>query len=136
MGDFDILVNKYQSMKNESADVEEILEILDEISKISYDDRLMFEWVLWYWKADYPARAKRVCKKMIMYFHDGEWVEKAKEALEMLNNDEEFPSDMEQYLSKVQEVTKKKEPEIPAIIQEAFEGMVGMEAVKKELVSF
>lgn len=136
MGDFDVLVKKYQNMKKESADIEEILEILDEISRISYDERLMFEWALWYWKAEYPARAKRVCKKMNMYFHDGEWVEKAKEVLEMLNNEEEFPEEMEQYLADDVAVPKKKEQEIPAIIQEAFEGMVGMDAVKKELVSF
>lgn len=134
MGDFDVLVNKYQNMKKESADIEDILEILDEISKISYDERLMFEWALWYWKAEYPARAKRVCKKMNMYFHGGEWVEKTKAVLEMLDNDEEFPEEMESYLTVAE--TKKKEPEVPVIIQEAFEGMVGMESVKKELVSF
>ena len=136
MEDFDVLVQKYQNMKTEGADIDEILEVLDEISKVSYDERLMFEWALWYWKAGYPARAKRVCKKMNMYFHDGEWVEKSKEILEMLNNDEDYPEEMGQYLENQTEKPKQKKQETPDIIEEAFAGMVGMESVKKELTTF
>ena len=136
MEDFDVLVQKYQNMKTEGADIDEILEVLDEISKVSYDERLMFEWALWYWKAGYPARAKRVCKKMNMYFHDGEWVEKSKEILEMLNNDEDYPEEMGQYLENQTEKPKQKKQETPDIIEEAFAGMVGMESVKRELTTF
>lgn len=180
MGEYESLVLKYQNMKKEKADIDEILDVLKDISEHSNEERLMFEQALWYWKGDYPARAKRVCKQLINYFHDGEWVERAKAALEMLNNDEDFPTEMELYLEETEiqsngtcilcdspedvkgsEVMKEPEsqkgrkddkgldaekkqdkpedpenPEEPAIIREAFEGLVGMESVKKELISF
>ena len=136
---FELLVQEYHSMKRENADIDEILEKLQEISNVSYQEDLMFEWILWYWKADYPARAKRVCKQMIHFFHDGEWVDRAKAALMRLNDDEDFPDEYEAYL-KASEMSGKKEqkrePEIPSIIEDAFQSLVGMDAVKKELVSF
>ena len=162
MGEYERLVLDYQEMKRENANIDEILDILKEISEYTNDERLMFEQALWYWKAAYPARAKRVCKQLINYFHDGEWVEKAKNVLEMVNNDEDFPAEMEKFLqaesAAVAKATEKlgmstgknlkneetsteapttpMQPEEPAIIREAFEGLVGMDSVKKELISF
>ena len=168
MGEYEKLVQQYQNMKQEKADIDEILDVLKEISEYSNEERLMYEQALWYWKGDYPARAKRVCKQLINYFHDGEWVESAKNVLEMLNNDEDFPAEMEKFLQEeagggVAEAPKTevvkvlvepvnvnkmkraenvgspaevKEQEEPAIIREAFEGLVGMDSVKKELISF
>lgn len=150
MEQFEVLVQQYQKMKAEGAEPSLLIDLLEEISKTSYDERLMLEWALWYWKENYPAKAKRVCKKTVMFFREGRWVELAKEVLERLEQDEEFPPEMEEYLTgaapsptPAPAVTapcppapKREEPEIPAIIQEAFEGMVGMQSVKKELVSF
>ena len=144
MGEYESLVQKYQSMKQENANIDEILEILKEISECSNDERLMFEQSLWYWKGEYPARAKRVCKQLINYFHDGEWVDRAKSVLEMLNNDEDFDVEMEQFLlpegsgksENIEKSKAKNDSEEPAIIRQAFEGLVGMESVKKELISF
>lgn len=156
MGEYESLVRKYQDMKCENADIDDILDVLTEISEYSNDERLMFEQALWYWKGDYPARAKRVCKQLIGYFHDGEWVEQAKRALELLKDDEDFPMEMEKFLrvenaetqseDEIYDIgcdtgagdvpTSSGEPQEPAIIREAFAGLVGMDSVKKELISF
>ncbi len=144
MGEYEALVEQYRKMKKEQADVEAVLEILDEISKCSYDEQLMFEWALWYWKAEYPARANRVAKKMLMYFRDGIWAERMKQVLERLDEDEDFPPEMEHYLTEDVQAADAKEKapeknqaeEIPPVISEAFRGMVGMESVKRELISF
>lgn len=156
MGEYESLVRKYQNMKCENADIDDILDVLNEISEYSNDERLMFEQALWYWKGDYPARAKRVCKQLIGYFHDGEWVEQAKRVLELLKDDEDFPVEMETFLQAENAETQSEdamcetgcdtgagegptssgEQQEPAIIREAFAGLVGMESVKKELISF
>lgn len=140
MGEYESLVQKYQDMKRGNADVEDMLEVLGEISEYSNDERLMFEQALWHWKGGYPARAKRACKQLIGYFHDGEWVELAKHALELLKEDEDIPAEMEKYLraedAGAAKAQKQEEPQEPAIIREAFEGLVGMDSVKKELISF
>lgn len=182
MGEYESLVQKYQNMKKEHADAEEILDILNEISEYSNDERLMYEQALWYWKAGYPARAKRVCKQLINYFHDGDWVDRAKYVLEKLSDDEDFPDDQIKYLEPdaAEEKDNEKRPEksgpktdvnaaekkpaakvqhlqisehfeekgaataieynedyqLPPVIAEAFDGLVGMEIVKKQLISF
>ncbi len=154
---FEELVAHYQQEKKNGAEAEQMIELLSDISQISYEERLMFEWALWYWKAGYPAKARRVCRQMKQYFRDGEWVRRTEEVLELLDADEDMPEEMEQryLISKEAEAAqaasaeiKKRlfedtaeklnthEPEIPEIIAEAFHGMIGMEAVKKELVSF
>ncbi len=140
MGDYENLLQEYQMMKREKADIDEMIDILKEISEASNDERLMFEQALWYWKGDYPARAKRVCRQLINYFHEGQWVTEAKKVLEQISADEDFPKEMEKYLApqlenKVKEETPEKEEE-PEIIRKAFEGLVGMDSVKKELISF
>lgn len=149
MDEYESLVLKYQDMKREQADIDELLDVLNEISTYSNEERLMFEQALWYWKGEYPARAKRVCKQLINYFHDGEWVERAKVVLTRLGDDEDFPPEMETFLKWDGEATikpekkeliekseTKKEESEPDIIREAFEGLVGMDSVKKELISF
>lgn len=149
MDEYESLVLNYQEMKREQADIAELLDILNEISTYSNEERLMFEQALWYWKGEYPARAKRVCKQLINYFHDGEWVERAKEVLTRLGDDEDFPPEMEGFLKwdgeavvkpekkeLVEKPETKKDANEPDIIREAFEGLVGMDSVKKELISF
>lgn len=137
MGEYESLVQKYQDMKRENADISDMLDILSEIGEYSNDERLMFEQALWYWKGDYPARAKRICKQLIGYFRDGEWVERAKQVLELLKNDADFSTEMEQFLQADQKMGSVLSAEQePAIIREAFEGLIGMDSVKKELISF
>lgn len=158
MGDtFEELVARYQHEKENDAEAERMIELLSDISQISYEERLLFEWALWYWKAGYPAKARRVCRQMKQYFREGEWVKRTEEVLALLDADEDIPREMEQrYLinteteikqmasaeikkemrAETAEKFNEHESKIPEIIAEAFHGMIGMEAVKKELVSF
>ena len=157
MNDFDVLIKKYEKLKADSnSDIDEILKVLCEISEISYDEKLMYEWVLWYWKAGYPARAKRVCKKMITFFRDGEWVEKTRKVYDMLQEDVDFLPEYESELKMGSDPEENPKPvyvtdsahsketgditetddDIPPVIREAFKDMVGMDSVKKELIGF
>ena len=135
---YEELVKEYQDRKAAGADAEELTELLRKILEISYDGRLMYELALWYWKAGYPARAKRTCRQLCQFFREGEWADLAKEALGLLEQDEDLPDRLERkWLSgDGPEQTPPVQPDIPSVIAEAFRGMVGMESVKKELVSF
>ena len=148
--DFEELVKEYQREKEAGAEAGRMTELLREIMEISYDGRLMYELALWYWKDGYPARAKRTCKQIRQFFREGEWADRAGEALGLLDGDEDLPEILERtWLSgetaaKDAEIEKEAPrpekngsgPQIPPVIEEAFRGMVGMESVKKELVSF
>ena len=148
--DFEELVKEYQREKEAGAEAGRMTELLREIMEISYDGRLMYELALWYWKDGYPARAKRTCKQIRQFFREGEWADRAGEALGLLDGDEDLPEILERtWLSgetAAKDAEKEKEaprpekngsgPQIPPVIEEAFRGMVGMESVKKELVSF
>lgn len=148
--DFEELVKEYQREKEAGAEAGRMTELLREIMEISYDGRLMYELALWYWKDGYPARAKRTCKQIRQFFREGEWADRAGETLSLLDGDEDLPEILEKtWLSgetAAEDAEKEKEaprpekngsgPQIPPVIEEAFRGMVGMESVKKELVSF
>ena len=82
--DFEELVKEYQREKEAGAEAGRMTELLREIMEISYDGRLMYELALWYWKDGYPARAKRTCKQIRQFFREGEWADRAGEALGLL----------------------------------------------------
>lgn len=163
--DFEKLVKNYQEEKRRDADPERMIELLTEISRISYEERLLGEWFLWYWKAGYPARAKRVCKQLKQFFPNSIWASRADEALEMLKASEDLPGELEERWLWAEDEETDASPTgqpglvpaekteawsdsgregksvvssegIPPIIEEAFRGIVGMESVKRELVSF
>lgn len=152
---FEDLVKSYQAEKRRDADPEAMAELLARIARISYEEELMGEWFLWYWKAGFPARAKRACKQLKQFFPNGIWAKRAGEALDLLNRDEELPKEWEELWlwgeaaeeADIQKAAPVRIPEaerrkaggtcgIPPVIEEAFQGIVGMESVKKELVSF
>ena len=83
--DFEELVKEYQREKEAGAEAGRMTELLREIMEISYDGRLMYELALWYWKDGYPARAKRTCKQIRQFFREGEWADRAGEALGLLD---------------------------------------------------
>lgn len=148
---FESLVKIYQTEKRRDADPQRMIELLTQISQISYEEKLMGELALWYWKDGYPAKARRICKQIKQFFQNGLWVERANIALEKLKNDEDLSEELEKEwlwgeendscstlaaVCEKAEEKSEKEAGIPPIIEEAFQGIVGMESVKRELVSF
>lgn len=148
---FEKLKETYQAEKRRDADPERMIGLLTEIGQISYEEELMGEWLLWYWKAGYPARAKRVCKQLKQFFPNSVWAKRAEQALEMLKEGEDLSKELEEQWLWAENLQTEPAPEkqtitqsgatsaeegIPPIIEEAFQGIVGMESVKRELVSF
>ncbi len=155
--EYEALVEAYRSQKKPDADPESMIALLEKICRISYDEGLMAEWALWYWKAGYPARARRVLKQLKQFFPGGAFSELAGEAMDLLKDGEDLPGELEKkWLWADDEAvpaspkrsaalpaeTQKKVPagpeknDIPPVIEEAFSGIIGMESVKRELVSF
>ena len=125
MESFESLVSLYEKEKEAGADGERMIELLLEIGKISYEERLMYELQLWYWKEGYPAKAKRVCRQMRQFFHEGEWVDRAAEALQLIEQDEDIPEELEtrwlgagkqEENTEVEEITPESEVTEPEIV--------------------
>lgn len=142
---FESLVKNYQAEKRKDADPQRMIGLLTQIGQISYEEGLMGELALWYWKSGYPAKARRICKQIKQFFQNGLWVERSDEILKMIQADEDLPKDLEAawLWGETAEKTESRLPAeaekssgIPPVIEEAFQGIVGMDSVKRELVSF
>ena len=147
LDDFETAVLLYRLKKAAAAPDAELIELLKQISKISYDEELMFDLAELYAKSGSAAYSKRVCKQMINFFHSGEWVEKAKRLLADENTPEVPPKgDLSPAGRAVSPpcplcVPLAPEPvsvqeELPDFLKEAFDGIVGMDSVKNELKKF
>lgn len=93
---FEELTEQYQTEKRAGAPTERMIELLLDISQISYEERWLYELALWYWKAGEPAKARRICKQLRIFFRDGPWVERADETIELLALGKELPIELEE----------------------------------------
>lgn len=152
--DFEKLKETWRKEKKRDADPEHMISLLTELGQISYEEELMGDLFLWYWKAGYPAKARRVCKQLKQFFPNGVWAGRADQALGMLKEGEDLPEELEEEWLWTKDApaegsifkpcpaetektrAKGRDNRVPPIIEEAFQGMVGMESVKRELVSF
>lgn len=151
---FEKLKEAWRKEKKRDADPEHMISLLTELGQISYEEELMGDLFLWYWKAGYPAKARRVCKQLKQFFPNGVWAGRADQALGMLKEGEDLPEELEEEWLWTKDApaegsifkpgpaetektsAKGRDNRVPPIIEEAFQGMVGMESVKRELVSF
>lgn len=151
---FEKLKEAWRKGKKRDADPEHMISLLTELGQISYEEELMGDLFLWYWKAGYPAKARRVCKQLKQFFPNGAWAGRADQALGMLKEGEDLPEELEEEwlwtkdasaegsifkpcLAETEKTPAKgRDNRVPPIIEEAFQGMVGMESVKRELISF
>lgn len=146
--DFNTAVLLYRLKKASGVHEEELVELLEAISKISYDEELMMALAILYAKAGSQACCKRVCKQMINCFRSGKWVEQAQE---LLNADgiiqETATSFVKEKMSSegLLTSTQKDFPEAknetkadatPDFLNDAFAGIIGMDSVKNELKRF
>ena len=167
---FEALYQRYKLQKKLNKSEEERLESLVQLLEISYQEDLLYDQAVLYYKAGQNARGKRACKQLISYFKTGEWTEKA----QALMDDPEavirsmvedtaadaaedtytpvyvpetkqepisvLPVKPERVTTEVQMPPERKAADeketYPEIIAQAFEGMVGMDSVKKELTGF
>lgn len=151
---FEKLKETWRKEKKRDANPEHMISLLTELGQISYEEELMGDLFLWYWKAGYPAKARRVCKQLKQFFPNSVWSGRADQALNMLKEGEDLPEELEEEWlwregipaesgifrtcpeERAKAPARHRDDSVPPVIEEAFQGIVGMESVKRELVSF
>ena len=80
--DFDIAVFLFRLKKDTGVADSELIILLENICRDSYDDEMMYNLAELYAKNNSAAKSKRVCKQIIHTFRSGEWLEKARALLD------------------------------------------------------
>lgn len=147
---FDEKLLLYKLKKILGLSEEEQIALLNELNEISYQEDLLYDLALLHYKRGDIGRGKRVCRQLISYFGSGQWVQSAQTLMDnpqgVLEQENESPADLKT-VNVVQAIditptsasnTEKSVDikEYPEIINEAFQGMIGMESVKDELLGF
>lgn len=141
---FDAQELLYRTKKALQYPEEELIVLLEEICKYSYDDTLMYELALMYARQNKTAKCRRICKTILNTFRSGVWVEKANQLLEqgcILPSSQETTvcndkGNMNAESEKIESMSTKKNTDLPDFIEEAFSEMIGMDSVKLELKKF
>ena len=134
----------YQIKKALHFTEDELIEVLDEICKYSYDDELMYELAYMYAQKNNAGKCRRICKKILNSFRSGIWVEKANSLLKqgcvVSVTQEEVAicekKDLDTIDAEDKPLPTKKSSDLPDFLKEAFSEMIGMDSVKQELKKF
>lgn len=141
---FDAQVLLYQIKKALHYNEDELIRVLDEICKYSYDDELMYELAYMYARQNNIGKCRRVCKTILNSFRSGVWVEKANRLLEqgcVVSDVQESAVSYEKNDLNTDDIgdkhlSTKKNSDLPDFLEEAFSEMIGMDSVKQELKRF
>lgn len=141
---FDAQKLLYQIKKALHLTEDELIKVLDEICKYSYDDELMYELAYMYARKSNVGKCRRICKTIQNSFRSGIWVEKANSLLEqgcLVSNTKEAvasseKNDLDTSDLEDKPMPTKKSSDLPDFLEEAFSEMIGMGSVKQELKKF
>ena len=164
-GSFDEKLLLYQLKKTLGSSEEELIALLNELNEISYQEDLLYDIAFLYYKRGEVGRGRRVCRQLISYFGSGQWVQSAQALMDDPKGVLERNGTLPAGSKPGKEIPSAKIPskavpqkamtptgmtlaaapgpgksaetkEYPDIINEAFQGMIGMESVKDELLGF
>ncbi|NLK29297.1 MAG: hypothetical protein GX306_13330, partial [Clostridiales bacterium] len=157
---FDYYKSLYLLKLHEQANHQELIEILEALVDDYYDKAYMLKLACYYVLAEQKDDALAICQKIIRLFNHTEYSEKAKTILNKLQSNEEIASD---YLQEIKDqgrekIIRKETPTVQRIegmaaasavldkniimektypeIEEAFEGLVGMQDIKQQLIQY
>jgi len=135
-------VKKLQSKyyKRFDSSNEEYINLLEELADLMYDEESVYDLALNYYKSGDTKKSKRLCRKLIRYFPQGD-ITNANNLLELIENPKLVTREPSTRPNNVRENNVKEDrgknvARLPREIEKEFEKFVGMEEVKQHIASF
>lgn len=111
------------------------INILEELADLMYDEESVYDLAMNYYKNGDTKKSKRLCRKLIRYFPQGD-ITNANNLLELIENPKLVTREPSIRPNNVKEDKAKQVARLPKEIEKEFEKFVGMEEVKQHIASF